>query len=591
VSNIQISFTNNTFSDVSVFSVDPRTKREDLVFQMSPGGSSNVSRDIAIGTEWRMKNSADGAIVGIYQTTNSDFQTYFIGGYRIQLRFINTTSASVVLFSVDPATKQERRECELAPGAQSLINTHAFPGTEWRVKDAQTGAVVDTFVTTADPFQAFSITQSVINVTDPIIPTGTPSVVITPVLTPGVEITSRPLDPGPMRITPTPESPVTVVGAKDSIFNLKSFNTTVIGLEYTLRQQTELTDKNQRRAVIYARLMEIARSPIRTPEERAVMDWLAVQVKQTRIEAARLALAEYDRWNHDPWGYQVPGGYDFPEYIIPVAQSPIWLTTTPNPPVLANKSWQSFLAEIVSNNGWSPLNNPLLTKGKGNASLENVIGFPVFGTVLAYQKLYGSVEGVGVFAETTATLSSQSFDLRSIGGAIASPGNLKTVRVLNLDQIAPFTQRNLKLLVSELIKRISGVAGRVPIVPGAEKVSTADIIKSCTRAQLRSAIANITSGDVIGSFIASFILSSALQEIIGESIMLNAKIRLRGELIAHFNKQQSAPLPDLANLLHYDIKGEIAVVGAEYQPTDATELERLMGSQEVYRAFLLSTVE
>jgi len=104
-----------------------------------------------------------------------------------------------------------------------------------------------------------------------------------------------------------------------------------------------------------------------------VIDWLARQVKQTRVEAARLALEEYDKWNRNPHGYIPPQGYDFPAYVIPPARSRQWLTTTPPPPVLANKSLLSFFAEIISSNGWSPLNNPLLTKGQRNTSLETLL--------------------------------------------------------------------------------------------------------------------------------------------------------------------------------------------------------------------------
>jgi hypothetical protein len=118
-----------------------------------------------------------------------------------------------------------------------------------------------------------------------------------------------------------------------------------------------------------------------------------------------------------------------------------------------------------------------------------------------------------------------------------------------------------------------------------------DIAKSLTKGELRSAIKTTVSGDVLGNFVVSFVLSSALQEIINESIMLDAKIRLRGELVAELQKQQSAPLPDLSNLLYYDLNNIIQIYADDYQPTDPVELERLMGPQEVYRAFLLSTIE
>jgi hypothetical protein len=380
-------------------------------------------------------------------------------------------------------------------------------------------------------------------------------------------------------ITPIPEAPATVASAP------KIFNPIVMSIEQSIRQQTGSTDKNELRAAIYVRFMEIVRTPS-SPQKQAVLDWLALQVKQTRVEAARLALAEYDRWNRDPWSYQPPAGYDFPAYLIPHHRSPIWLTTTPNPPVLANKSWQSYFADIVSNNGWSPLNNPMLNKGQKNTSIENVIGFPTFGTVLAYQKLYGTEDGAGILAETTARLSSESFNLPPIEAAV----NIGAIRLSYLKQIAPYTHRNLAIFMKQLTKRIEGVKP-IPIDPENQKVSMIDIAKSLTKGQLRSAIARIASGDVLGNFVVSFVLSSALQEIISESFMLETKSKLRGELVEELQKQQSAPLPELSNLLYYDITDTIQIYADDYQPTDPVELERLMGPQEVYRAFLLSTIE
>jgi hypothetical protein len=384
-------------------------------------------------------------------------------------------------------------------------------------------------------------------------------------------------------ITPVGEAPVTVASAPNI------FNPTIMGIEQSIRQHTGSTDENQVRAALYARLMEIVRTPI-SPQKQAVLDWLGLQVKQTRVEAARLALAEYDRWYRNPWSYQPPAGYDFPAYVIPPAGHILWLSSTPNPPVLANKSWQTHFADIISNNGWSPLNNPLLNKGQKTTSIENVVGFPTFGTVLAYQRLYGTEDGAGILAETTAHLCSQSLKVPLAEAAITSPTSIGAVRVINLQHIAPYSQRNLKLLVKELADRIAGVSKRIPIDLADEKSTMIDIVKSFTKGQLRSAIARITTGEMLGNFVVSFVLSAALQEIVSESFMLDTKTKLRGELDAELQKQQSAS-PDMSNLLYYDINDIIQIYADDYQPTDPVELERLMGPQEVYRAFLLSTIE
>ena len=238
-----------------------------------------------------------------------------------------------------------------------------------------------------------------------------------------------------------------------------------MSIEQSIRQHTGSTDENQVRAALYARFMEIVTTPI-SPQRQAVMEWLALQVKQTRVEAARLALAEYDRWDRDPWNYQPPAGYDFPAYVIPPPGHFLWLSSTPNPPVLANKSWQTYLADIISNNGWSPLNNPMLNKGKSYTGIENVVGFPTFGTVLAYQKLYGTEDGSKILAETTAHLSSESLRVPLVEAAITSPTSVAVWRVVQLERIAPFSQRNLKALVTELANRIKGVSKRISIRGG-----------------------------------------------------------------------------------------------------------------------------
>src|SRR5262249_53543162 len=109
----------------------------------------------------------------------------------------------------------------------------------------------------------------------------------------------------------------------------------------------------------------------------------------------------------------------------------------------------SFFAEIISSNGWSPLNNPLLTKGQRNTSLENVIGFPVFGTARAYEKLYGSGEGARVLAETTANLSWRSFTLTPGAATIASPFSIRSAYQLIFPRISTFGQRNMQVIVNQ----------------------------------------------------------------------------------------------------------------------------------------------
>ena len=526
----------------------------------------------------------------------------------------------VFVWRVDPTSKQENL---LGSFQQSsvTITQYASPGTEWRFNASGVPTPFQTYVTTADLRQFVDISPSkqfvdlvrsppgvVVTdaqlrkamVTSPIEAVVTPGVTVT--VTPGVSISGTPSDPSiSVGSTTTPPPGVTVMGARGSIFTApresQSFDMNVINLEYAIRQQSGLTDNNQLRAAIYAKLVEIAKAPHRTRDEQAVIDWLARQVKQTRVEAARLALEEYDKWNRNPHGYIPPQGYDFPAYVIPPARSRQWLTTTPPPPVLANKSLLSFFAEIISSNGWSPLNNPLLTKGQRNTSLENVIGFPVFGTARAYEKLYGSGEGAWVLAETTANLSWRSFTLTPGAATIASPFSIRTAYQLNFPRISPFGQRNMDVIVDQFARW----AGKPNIVTVPDPVDAKlnmfiNQVQNMSKNQLRTIFEKVTSGEILSGFVASFICTIALMEIISESMMLADKIKLRGELVAKLEKQQSDPLPDPRNLFYYDGEWREGtgwvqrVLADDYQPTDPVELERLMGSREAYRAFLLATL-
>lgn len=462
----------------------------------------------------------------------------------------------------------EKAELMLRPGVTTSLYRSMPPGTQWRIKDS-TGAIINTYVTTAAPQQSFTINPSTVV---------TP-VLATPVVTPGGTIYSGPIQNPPLGIPST--QPVRVVGAKDSIFNSRSFNIDLVNFDLSIQERTGLTDKNQRRAAVYAALMVIFKT-YTTAKEQFLVNWLALQVKQTRIEAARLALAEYDKWHTDPWSYQPPAGYDFPPYVIPPPNSPMWLTTSPNPPVLANQSWQSFLAGMVSSNAWSPLNNPIFTQGQRTPSLEGVIGFPVFGTVLAYQKLYSTDEGVRILANTTESVNTKTFSLSRLTDALmAGTPALGAVPSLSLGNSNPHMQRQIRDFARELAKRAAGTSSFNPEGAGLQTLSDKEL-----RAGLRS----MTSGHLLDTFVCTFVLALALQALITESIMLAAKVKLRDKLVVNLEQQQSATI-NLGNLLYYDMRGELVVFPSDYQPTDPVELERMMGSREVYLAFLLATIE
>jgi hypothetical protein len=200
----------------------------------------------------------------------------------VAIQFKNCMLGDISVCWVDPASKQERllgfvaappRDPGLSRGVPDFITVEALPGTEWCIRGAfdRAGGVIQRYVTAAaPPLQVVSIIGGEyyippppyyipplpweVPVADPTLPAVTPVTPITPIITPGVVITGT---PQPVSVGPiTPPQP-SVVGARDSIFTApresQSFDMNVINLEYAIRQQSGLTDKNQLRAAIYAK--------------------------------------------------------------------------------------------------------------------------------------------------------------------------------------------------------------------------------------------------------------------------------------------------------------------------------------------------
>jgi len=582
VPRIHYTFTNNNAFGVGLYCiVGPAGTPLKHQGDVAPGTSWGFFCDVPVGTEWHIVNSETRANWDRYNTTGDAVQSYVIRDYTF-LTFINNTASTLSLSSVYSVLPQYNQPKSVAPFSQVTIRWLMALGTEWEIRDAQTGAINRKYLAFEQRYQSVPINPS--PVVTPVVPPGGTTVVTpvlaTPVVTPGETIYSGPIPDHPT-VNPTLPTPV-VRSAKDSIFNSRSFNIDVINLDFSIRERAGLTDKNQIRAAVYAALMVIFKT-YTTTTEQVLVRWLALQVKQTRIEAARLALAEYDKWHTDPWSYQPPAGYDFPPYIIAPSNSPMWLTTSPNPPVLANQSWQSFLAGILSTNAWSPLNNPIFTGGQRNPSLECVIGFPVFGTVLAYQKLYGTDEGVRILANTTKNVSTKTFSLSRLTDALmAGTPALGALPSLSLGQSSPFMQRQIREFGIELAKRAAGTSSFSP--------ESMDVLQTLSTKELKAGLQRMTTGHFLDTFVCTFVLALALQALITETIMLSAKVRLRDKLVENLEKQRSATI-NLGNLLYYDMRGDYVVWPSDYQPTDPVELERMMGSREVYLAFLLATIE
>jgi hypothetical protein len=578
---MQLTFTNGNNFDAVLYSVDPLSTQEVRRGDVAARTSSSFSADIPAGTEWRVKAANPEMLFDAYQATSDAYQSHVLRDCHTELQFGNRTSSTVFLFSVDPVSKSERAEGSIAPGKASAFYQPMgvlFPNTEWQARDTA-GAVVGTYFTTTANQQSFEIVPA-----GNIIPeTGT---VVVPVLT-DLGTISQPLENPALTPTTTQRPPLKVeVGrGQDSILSVRSFNLDVAALESSIRERAGLTEKDQIRAAVYAALMGVARNQNRTAKEQALMDWLALQVKRTRIEAARLALAEYDRWDRDPWSYQPPGGYDFPAYVLLPPRSFVWLASTPNPPVLANESWQRFVGDILASGGWSPLNNPIVTQGQHRPrSIEGVVGFPVFGAVLAYQKLYSTAEGATALAHTMAQLVNKTFTLAPLYPVAGARdwAWLATVKTLYIQDVAPYTYR----LGRDALRVLMFRAGRIADLR-ITQLSTFNL----SAKELQDILRTITSADAFSSLACTVVLTLAVQALIGEIFALDTKRRLRGELVDELKNQQAAPLPNLQNLLYYDIRGEVAVVSPDYQPTEQSEIERLTGSQEVYRAFLLATID
>jgi hypothetical protein len=579
------SFTNNNGFGVVLYVVPPGGTQETRQGAISPRTELPLAGDFPAGTDWRIRDSTDGSLIDIYRATSDSSQSHVIQDYRqiqIALRLQNNTPSHVYVYIVDPVSKTERLPVQLNralhPGEMITLNylRPLFPNTEIRFKQAggllgiSAQTLIQTYLTTAEPSQNYVIYPPAPEVVTPVVITGGTVIYSGP-------IENQPLDPK----THTP--PIAVWSAQRSIFNAASYTLELGMFEWSIRQRTNLldanADKNAIRAALYAGLMAIATATSRTDKEKAIMDWLADQIKKARISAAQLALQEYYRWNADPWSYNPPAG--FTPYLLTPRNSPEWLTGAPYPPALDYESLISFAADIVSNNGWSPLNNPILQQGQpGSSSLVGVVGFPSYGAALAYKNLYTSDSGVTALAYTTANLFSP-INLSPLPPGVAAP--LASLKVMNLQNIGPYTYRSLQDLAKAIIKSSGGLAD-VPMPVTVLKLEGLEV------SELRAALNDILEAEVLGSFVCTLTLSIAIQALIDQIILLAELSRLEQILKDEVAKQQSAPRPDLGNLLYNDINNIIQVYAPDYQPTDPVLLERLMGRQEVYRAFLLSTI-
>jgi hypothetical protein len=596
------TFTNTNAFDVDFYSITRSGTLRGEGSVTSRERTKAFVLDLPAGTELYFTTklladlSSDGTVVwhdrGItfdaYTDNGLNSQTHTVRDVSIQFSIRNHSASKVFLFTEISDSGNEVAAGSLSPNqfggswdAQGALK----PSTIWRIKDAA-GAIIKTYVTTAANYQEVEIPSG------PLIPEVSPPTLI---ISDPIIIYSGPLANPDIKLTIPPErdTPYTLAGLRDSIFTSPSFSWDVFDFEQSIRKRTGFTDKYQIRAAVYTGLMAIARGTNRTPKEQAVMDWLAGQVKQTRIAAAQRALEEHDRWHRDPWRYEPPRGYDFPTYIIPTRQSPQWLFTTPNPPVLENQSLASFFAGLISNNGWSPINNPIILKGtnkkvQGIKSLEGVVGFPVFGAARAFEKLFNTDEGAGVFAKASARFFTQgiqhqmvdtTIDLAPIATAEAIFWEqTSALRIMSLQQFAPHSVTELKNVINELTRRTFG---------GAEAGA---LYEGFSDASLRSVVRAIVAGEFFARAVCTFVLTVALQAIINETVSLISKLNLRPELERYLNEKKSDPLPNLDNLLYYDKLNRVVLFTPDYQPTDPDELERFMGSQEVYRSFLLATV-
>jgi hypothetical protein len=423
-------------------------------------------------------------------------------------------------------------------------------------------------------------------------------------------VAPRATHPSPLVPLPPPGG-IQLVGAKDSIFNSESFDKNVIDLEFAIRQRSGLKDKNQLRAAVYAAIMAIARAQNRTPKEQAVMDWLAGQVKKTRIDAARLALEEYDRWKNDPWSYHPPQGYDFSPYqLIAPPNSPQWLLSTPNPPMLAYPTLESYFRDLAIKtvaggaSGWSPLSGTFM-KLKKKGTREGAVGFPTYGAVLAYQKLYNTDEGIRSLACATEVLITTKFQLSPLAGAPEVYRHLNNFRILAADQVAlPLSQSLEAYRALFLEKLMYGVPGNkfsqefldfmLPkLRAGALRGGSADeMVRHALDLYVSDAkvVLRRMAPSAAISLVCTLVLTIALEALLTEITSISTKEKLREKLVDNLAIQKAVSLPNLGNLLHSDITGERFLYDDTWEPKDQAELERVIGSEEVYRAFLLSTV-
>jgi hypothetical protein len=178
--------------------------------------------------------------------------------------------------------------------------------------------------------------------------------------------------------------------------------------------------------------------------------------------------------------------------------------------------------------------------------------------------------------------------------AMVGIAQVEALKILQLSRLSPYMQRELSIQT----RKLRALVKRAKELRSASTSSgfSAEFLEDLSAQSaeeiqaLRAVIGRFISGAVLDTFVCAFVLTIALQALVAEAISVDTKLKLRGKLAEALVEQQRAPLPDLRELLYHDIKGEIVLYAPDYQPTDPVELERMMGGQEVYRAFLLATI-
>lgn len=443
----------------------------------------------------------------------------------------------------------------------------------------------------------------IVPITDP-----DPKVIISDMPPPGFEL---PGEKPPPSIPIMSEADLLVLGLDSGLSPSISLQ-----LQDVAIAATKSTDPDVLRAAMFGLLLMIVRKTERTSNEQELVAWLARKVKENRVEAARKAIEEHDRWINDPFSYQPPPGFGFEPYVNPPKHlnAGVLFSQGLLPPGLETKDFMELINEqlltpMVDSNPVTFLWRWLGGAGKKPAPTQRVSAFPSYGTALTYGKILGNDDGVAALTYTSLLINAIALplELTLLDTGVMLSGSIQALTRAQLASGATFTARAFTELFpysSKLItQEITGVSKFAPEVQRAanlvgqlKRVHFADGFDELPHvmrlyapaSKIRPQVAKILTGKAIAGIASTIMITLAVTVAVSELISVLERTKIREQLEEHLKREQEREV-DLEAMISPESMNTVMNPEIPISEYTSEELEQYLGLTELYLTFLKAT--